>query len=81
MARKRAEQTTNYWIVLTIDTDGCVVRKAFEPRSWPFDVTDVTGDVQGAVHLLQMGALVKCVNDDAFLDEVRREYGEVRESQ
>ena len=72
MAAKR--RVANAWVALHMDEEGRIVSKVFDPRAWPFDVTDVTGDVKGAVHLLQLGAPVKCVNDDGFLADVQKQF-------
>lgn len=77
--RKRRQLTTNYFVVLTVDEENRIIAKPFEPLMWRFDVTDVTGDANAAVHLLRMGAPVKMVKDDDLLAGIYALYAKVVE--
>lgn len=68
---------TNYFVTLTVDDENRIVSKVYDPRVYQFDITDVTGDVKGAVHLLRMGVPVKCVRDEGFLSDIEALYAEV----
>jgi hypothetical protein len=73
VARRRQSMSV---VALFVDDEGCIVSRVFDPRAWPFGLTDVTGDTQEAVTLLRAGEPVRCVRDEEFLDSVKRLYAE-----